>query len=54
MTRPKMTVNNASVNYCKGCATYTAEVIEETESHLTTLCGVCGRIRQRRREHGQD
>lgn len=27
MTRPKLTANNESVNYCKGCATHTAEVI---------------------------
>lgn len=54
MRKPKLTANNASINYCKGCATHTAEVIEETEKHLTTLCGVCGRIRQRRKENEQN
>lgn len=54
MNRPKLTANNESVNYCKGCATHTAEAIEETKKQVTTLCGICGKIKERSNPHDSE
>lgn len=44
---------NEDVTYCIRCAKNTAEVIEENEKQVTTLCGICGKIRARRKTSGQ-